>query len=308
MKTDINRILASALLTVLAGCSGSLETESADEARRLTFGVEVCGTRAELKTSFSSGDQFRVWATDNKGQIIDGSEENQWVTMQSDGSWTCPISPLWKKNMKMSFCAYYPTDLSIAGLGMTTPENGFTISGYTLTQKDALLGHYSGFGDNGKATIRFQHILAGAKFFLKTAAPASIAEITSVALANEYTGGSCELHNVSGDSAIEWTARTGSAGIQQALSGQSKNQGAVIGTPFLVIPRTGGNISLNLTVKFTDNTTTTLSATVSGVTLSPGVVSVFNVTIPDKMDIGSLTVESWTEDDPIDEQIKNKKD
>ena len=261
---------AALLLAALCGCAGNLEPV-VDGGSPLGFDARMEETKATLKTGFADGDKFKVWAkmSGESTYLLDGT-----TVTKSGSAWSYTgASHLWKPDQTITFVAHSPETLT----GNVTPNaNGITVSGYTLSQSlDLLLGYYSGTGVEGRAPLVFKHALASLEFKLGEDAPGWVTGITKISVTAPSVG-NC-IADFSSGTSIVWSGQETDASVEQTLSGQSKSSGAVIGTPFLELPKDGGSFTVSVTVSYSGGTET-LPLTKSGVTLAPGKKNVIRAT------------------------------
>ena len=168
----LKRIISIAMLSVTmllaAGCGKDTPVQSGADVIR--YGVGFSGQEPGRKATLVNDEETLETSPGQFTCSVYNESDGNWLYREetvsySDGKWSTATQYSWINGKTMKFYAY----ALATGTDVTVEPDGMSISSHVVadtasSQKDLMLGSYSGTGDNGKATIKFCHPLTAVRF------------------------------------------------------------------------------------------------------------------------------------------------
>lgn len=227
------------------------------------FSSDNAMTRGTTISSSNFYSSFGVYAyLSNRSEYINNAE-----VKKSGSLWALSPSRFWPGgNYTMKFIAYAPYNATGLTFTDNTPTLSYTVPAEVKSQNDLLLATPDDVnGDyNASLPLNFKHLLTAVKVKIIAGFEGTVTEVKISGVKGSGTfSGTDNTWTTSGDD-CEYAQS-----MEKTLDSEATEDTPVMsdddGTTFMMIPQTlGESATLSVTIKNSDNTTTTLTGSLSG--------------------------------------------
>lgn len=283
-------LLAISTAIAAVSCSGpDIEDTGSDSSSPLTLSVRTGLPESKsiiTGTSLGSGEEIGVFLTDETGEGYDGMSYSN-IRFSSSGtsssqSWNAD-SEIMLSASKASLYAYYPYSDNVDDIGSIPVECSSEVQlDYMYTNPVTELNNR-----NSEASLTMMHALSAVRVILKRGTYTGTGRITGISISGENMATGGILNGKNGD--LGSLTGKGEPISPDISSSTLDKEGRSI--DILAIP-TGKDSSIDIEVYIDGET---FSVTTSTIALSPGMMSVCEISINNSsVTIAPLKVKAWT--------------